>query len=205
MPRIRYTLEEKENALRLCEEFGVQKASQETGISTNSLYKWRAGDLDVNDASENLTEEATEWQRDTSSTGIATGKRYTAKEREAALRLCAEIGVSKASKQTGISTHSLYKWRAGANEAVEADQPPVIQADLSEKDPAPNLAAMETPTTQAEAPTTVMMDEKHGRSAPSYMYTDQETIEELIRLRMENVALKAQMTALKNALRAFTE
>jgi len=39
-PRIRYTAEEKETALWFCDEIGVAKTSELTGISAKSLYKW---------------------------------------------------------------------------------------------------------------------------------------------------------------------
>ena len=42
MPRIRYTDDEKIEALRLCDQMGVTKTSEQTGISINSLYKWRS-------------------------------------------------------------------------------------------------------------------------------------------------------------------
>jgi len=41
MPKITYTVAEKEHALRRCAEIGVQKASDELGITVNSLYAWR--------------------------------------------------------------------------------------------------------------------------------------------------------------------
>jgi len=41
MPRIGYSAEQKEDALRLCDKMGVQKASVQTGILAVTLYKWR--------------------------------------------------------------------------------------------------------------------------------------------------------------------
>lgn len=39
---IRYTREQKENALSRVHEIGVLKTHEETGISIQTLYKWRA-------------------------------------------------------------------------------------------------------------------------------------------------------------------
>ena len=41
---------------------------------------------------------------------------YSAKQRENARQLCDEIGVAQASEQTGISKHTLYKWRNAAED-----------------------------------------------------------------------------------------
>jgi len=41
MPRKVYSAEQKGNALRLCDEIGVKRASEETGILKVTLYKWR--------------------------------------------------------------------------------------------------------------------------------------------------------------------
>lgn len=40
MMRKKYSQEEKAQAVALCKELGVQKASNELGINTNSLYLW---------------------------------------------------------------------------------------------------------------------------------------------------------------------
>ena len=41
MARKTYSAAKKENALRLCDEIGAQKASEQTGITLSSLYAWR--------------------------------------------------------------------------------------------------------------------------------------------------------------------
>ena len=38
---VRYTQEQKEEALKRVQELGVAKASEELHISTQTLYKWR--------------------------------------------------------------------------------------------------------------------------------------------------------------------
>ena len=108
---------------------------------------------------------------------------YSAKQRENALRLCDEIGVAKASEQTGISKHTLYKWRNSAEVEV-----PVVPA-TADKKPAAEAAS----------------EAKDTRSIPPKSGVDGNTSEELAQLRIENTTLKAQLAALKNALRAFTE
>jgi len=114
---------------------------------------------------------------------IMPRKTYTAKEKENALRLCEEIGVQKASEETGISVNSLYAWRGGkkANKAAAIAN----DAEIPVNAPAAN-------------------DKKTGASRKQ-SGVGENPDEELIRLRIENEALKAQNKTLKNALRPFTE
>ncbi len=44
---VRYTEEQKTQALALIQEKGVMKAKEETGISMQTLYKWRNGGEDA--------------------------------------------------------------------------------------------------------------------------------------------------------------
>ena len=105
----------------------MAKASQETGINKHTLYRWHSGadeeitatpvevgeipteamDMEGNDASPS--------QEDKSAR-----KRYSAEEKANALRLYARIGVTKASKQTGITISSLRKWRMDAKNEIDA-------------------------------------------------------------------------------------
>ena len=41
MPKKTYTAQDKENALRLFDEIGAKKASEQTGVFINTLYNWR--------------------------------------------------------------------------------------------------------------------------------------------------------------------
>lgn len=41
MPKIRYTEAQKEEALQLVQETGVTRASEQLGITINTLYAWR--------------------------------------------------------------------------------------------------------------------------------------------------------------------
>jgi transposase-like protein len=174
-----YTVVEKEYALRLCNEIGVAKASRETGISANSLYKWRAGAEGETAATTAVADEAlAEGAVIKEESAIPTHKRYTAEEQENALRLVNEIGVSKASKQTGITINSLRKWREDTQSATTAADVIRIEEDTAEQEAPPSL---------------------HNATL------DEGSSEELIRLQHENASLKAQMSALKNALRVFTE
>ena len=110
-------------------------------------------------------------------------KSYTAAEKERALQLCDSIGIQKASEETGIASKTLYVWRsnhknkakAPAKAETLAASPKKAGPGRKKKDPA-------------------------GQPVPA-----KQGSEELIRLRMENEALKAQLGSLKNALRAFTE
>ena len=187
--RKRYTAEEKARALRLCDEVGVVKASEQTGISKFSLYKWRMGAEDEVSMppveGEEIPVETVEVEGQAASQnqeGKNAGKRYSVEEKAKALRLCDEIGLSKASKQIGISVNSLYKWRMG----VQNEIPTVA-------------AAAEIPIEEPVA------EENVSKISPHTNYARENENEELIRLQLENTMLKAKMTALKNALRVFTE
>ena len=109
---------------------------------------------------------------------------YTAAEKARALRRCDEIGVTKTSKETGITMASLYVWRHAANEGAVSP----TAADLAG-----------VPTGDETAP------KKNPRQPRNPANAQIEPGEELIRLRVENAALKAQVLSLKNAVRAFAE
>ena len=118
--------------------------------------------------------------------------RYSPEEKEKALRLCEAIGVNNASKETGISVNSLYKWRSNTGKEIET---PVYNA------PETSISNMVSETqTAARVPETESSLSLHQRAA-----VNEGVHEELVRLRIENDTLKAQMVALKNALRVFTE
>ena len=185
MPSMRYTAEEKENTLRLCDEVGVAKASEQTGISKFTLYKWRSGAegeaaMPTAEAEEipagavEAEGQATGPNRE----GRSVGKRYSAEEKAKVLRLCDEIGLAKVSKQTGITFNSLRKWRMEAKDEIP------VNAATPKKSPSEETVPEPSPHT-----------DKLGEGIS----------EESVRLRLENSALKAQIIALKNALRAFTE
>ncbi|MCL1795769.1 MAG: transposase [Clostridia bacterium] len=94
-------------------------------------------------------------------------KTYTPEERARVLARCEEIGVPKTCEETGISIQTLYAWR---NKAKPIKSPVAV------------------PAKQAAAP--------KETKAPA---------EELLRLRVENNAMKEQILTLKKALRAFSE
>jgi len=105
-------------------------------------------------------------------------KTYTAEDKLNALRLCDEIGVQKASEETGITLNSLYAWRRSRSELMPTATDPVEFQAGSEK--------------------------RIGEGSKA-VRNFEPTTDELIHLRVENEMLKAQITTLKNALRAFTE
>lgn len=226
------------------------KASEQTGISVHSLYKWRTGTED--EASETTVEGdvapveiavAGEGDANLSQESNASlRKRYTAEVKGNALRMCEKIGITKASKETGITVNSLRKWRADAqNEtarsstAVEAlvheaamepcdsqndagSNSTAIVARLAKTSPeeaAPEEKYLpkvyENVQTDAKANDAGVPSTKFGReeNAPipdgKNTNADESVSEELIHLRIENSALKAQILSLKSALRVFTE
>ena len=215
-----YTAAEKENALRLCDEIGVNKASKETGISRHTLYRWRSGGEDeiattTAAVDEISVAETDAEEKDTSPSreSKGSGTRYSAEEKEKALRLCDEVGVTKASKMTGITINSLRKWRMDAKNEIHATIVPVKEIPVEETDAEQSDAQAdnESTCTNIIARLTKTPVEEAGAEEqdpqPSLQNTngDEGTSEELIRLRLENATLKAQMAALKNALRMFTE
>jgi len=94
-------------------------------------------------------------------------KTYTPDEKERVLGRCEEIGVQKTSEETGISIQTLYAWR---NKAKPIKAPAAASA----------------------------------KQAPAAKEA-KEPAEELLRLRVENNAMKEQIATLKKALRAFSE
>ena len=104
-------------------------------------------------------------------------KTYTVAVKENALKLCDEIGASKASEQTGITQNTLYAWRRAKRGDWTA------------------AAGAETPAAGKER-----VAPENGHEA-----VEESNATELIRLQIENGSLKAQIETCKNALRAFTE
>jgi len=78
---------------------GEQLAAQEMGVSVEILKGW-------------LTQEPNQTtEREGREQAASKAKRYTPEEKREALRLVREIGLSKASRETGVSIASLIKWR----------------------------------------------------------------------------------------------
>ena len=206
MPRMKYSAEEKENALRLCEEVGVVKASEQTGISTFSLYKWRSrvedeANMPPAESEEILAEESGVEAEDANLNpeGKTLGKRYSAEEKEKALQLYNEVGVTKASKMTGITISSLRRWHMNAKSrtattAAAVDETPTdgLATDQNESQIDSDNASAAIVARLVKTPVSDLIDEENAS-------------EERIRLQLENATLKTQIVTLKCALRAFTE
>jgi len=114
-------------------------------------------------------------------------KTYTAEEKENALRLCDEIGAKKASEQTGIFINTLYNWRRAKAEAI-----------------APAAAEVEVPVV-APAASKKRIDPSRKQAISVQISAKESCTNELVRLQIENDTLKAQIAAMKSALRAYTE
>ena len=206
--RIRYTQEEKKNALRMCEEIGVLKASKETGISINSLYKWRMGGEGDIAAAKTDVEDMVAEEKDTRS----SRKRYSAEEKEKALQLYDEVGVTKASKLTGITINSLRKWRIAAQNAIPTtpasdDEIPVEEATGPDDTQVDNVnSSTDIISRFVKIPASdVATKQEDAQLSHHILNAGGDPGEELIRLRIENASLKAQIVALKDALRVFAE
>jgi len=213
-----YTAAEKENALRLCDEIGISQASKETGISRSSLVNWRSGTEEAGAATtpidETPAEEALADEEDARQIheNVTTRKRYSAEEKENALRLYNEVGVTKASRLTGITINSLRKWRMDAqntNPATPADGESPVEKKIAEPD---DLQAVDGKSSTdilsrlAKIPANETAEEGADAHLSRHnLNVDGGPGEELIRLRIENASLRVQMAALKTALRVFTE
>lgn len=135
--------------------------------------------------------------------------RYTPEEKEKALRLFSEMGATKASRETGVTVASLRKWRADAQEksAFPAANEPLAQKVVIQPNP------LQTNFDESGA-IVARLTRKHSRKVPQNIgsfpciagtHADEKANDELTLLRIENTMLKAQIDALKGALRAFTE
>lgn len=202
------------------------------------MYKWRSGIEDEISSAIVEADANPAMGAEPNQEGKASSrKRYTADQKEKALQLCDQIGITKASKETGITINSLRKWRADAqNEIAPANEAPVpksaadqsaSQTDNESQSMAIIARLTKVPSEEPAPEDEARQADEHvntdvpiaGESAPADNYANEEapplpngkeasvdgTREELIRLRVENSALKAQIASLKNALRVFTE
>lgn len=141
---------------------------------------------------------------------------YTQEEREHALRRCDEIGVKKASGETGVPAYTLYAWRRKTKEPEPLPDQPDSGESLvprAVESPIAEETASEMPTCHEssdfiKAPSPLLKtpiddpaDELElERTPPLYEETG-----ELLRLRIENRALREKNEQLKKALRVFAE
>ena len=115
-------------------------------------------------------------------------KGYSAEEKENALRLCDDIGVKKASEETGILVTTLYNWRRTKSESK------TVVASKAK-----------TPATTSAASKRRGRPSRKQVKAEDFVITERQGDDELTRLQIENDALNAQLKTLQKALRAFTE
>ena len=188
-----YTAEERENAIMLCDKYGVAKANELTGISKKTLYKWRS-----------------EAKSAESYAAPVSGKpgriTYTAEQRAEAVRLCEELGVNEAHAQTGVGVNTLYKWisRAKNNanaEPIDSFSPDDDQVEYEIISVTPVSDIMEAAIDVVEAEEV----EEVEAAIEELSNVVVSATEELVRLRTENALLKEQVAMLKNALRVFTD
>ena len=201
-----YTAAEKENALRLCGEIGVAKASIETGVSRHTLYKWRTSAEDEIASTAAKVNRAPVAKTDTEVKGAEpkhenkdSRKRYSAEEKANALQLYDKVGVTKASKQTGITINSLRKWQMDARNAIVTAS--ATADEISDKKIATDQNESQTDNESASMDVVARL----FKTPVGEPITYESTSEEIIRLRLESAMLKAQIIALKAVLRAFIE
>lgn len=138
-----YSLDTKREALALAMDVGVCEAARRLGLPSGTLSQWRwkarqakaAGEywpprMEPDDDADSI--------QTTSASGTApdpirhVARVYTPSQRAEALELAASVGVSKASKQLGVSRFSLYQWRRRSKLAARG----LAESPTSGPDPA---------------------------------------------------------------------
>lgn len=130
----KYTLDEKREAISLAEEVGVAEAARRLSLPNGTVSCWsfkareaqKAGAewprrVESREEDEELPSAAPEATPDVpGSPGKKrrVAKVYTPSQRAAALERAAEIGITAASKELGISRFSLYEWRRRVERAA---------------------------------------------------------------------------------------
>ncbi len=120
---MRYTEEQKKEAIRLANEIGVKEASEQLSISYQSLYAWRKRDADDNVPGEPASS-AKKARRNPAKgknppkASASKGVRYSEQQKSDALKLASEIGTNKASKQLSIACSTLLAWQKQRSDAT---------------------------------------------------------------------------------------
>jgi putative transposase len=129
-----YTAQEKREAIQLGREVGTTIAAGRLNIPSGTLSCWGHKDRTARKEGgewpprpapkEDVDEVASMASEAISSARASTGvgkvaKIYCPSARAAALELAAHAGISAASKELGISRHSLYEWRRKLSLAAE--------------------------------------------------------------------------------------
>lgn len=130
----RYTAQEKRDAIQLTKEVGPALTAKRLNIPPGTLSCWRHKDRQARKEggewparpapAEEVDEVALTAPQDASDAEASSHPRRTARiyspsERAVALELATKVGVSEASRQLGISRHSLYEWRRKVRLAAE--------------------------------------------------------------------------------------
>ena len=131
----KYTAQEKREAIQLSRDVGTIAAASRLNIPSGTLSCWRYKDRtarkeggewppmpaprDDEDEVATASPEIVSSASAPTTPGKVVAKVYSPSERAAALELAAHVGISAASKEMGISRHSLYEWRRKLSLASE--------------------------------------------------------------------------------------
>ena len=119
MNRSVYSLEQREEALRMSDEIGPTAAAKELGLPAGTVYYWRYQRSKQEESSvpEAIVEVEPEDEQSAQDNEPATkpGKRvakiYTPSQRAEILEYAAKHGISEASREFGATRFSIYSWR----------------------------------------------------------------------------------------------
>ena len=105
----KYTAEERSEAVRRALQIGSRQAAEELGYPLSTVARW-AQVARANDETEAEPLEAVERARERESNGERVVRRYTPSEKARAVEYARAHGVSAASRELGMSRHSIYTW-----------------------------------------------------------------------------------------------
>lgn len=135
----RYPPKLKERAVARALEVGNSQAAEELGIPKGTVDGWRAARKRQRQAKERSGDDAppTPTDEPTPLDGHSNkvARTYTPSERARALELAAQVGVSRAARELGITRFSIYAWRRKARQFAEgkSGENPLVGSD---EDPA---------------------------------------------------------------------
>jgi len=114
-----YSLEQREEALRISDEIGPTAAAKELGLPAGTVYYWRhqrskQEERSVSEAIvkvEPENEQSSQDNEPATNAGKRVAKIYTPSQRAEILEYAAKHGISEASREFGATRFSIYSWR----------------------------------------------------------------------------------------------
>ena len=128
--------------------------------------------------------------------------RYTAAEKDKALRLYEKVGMAKASEQTGIGMSTIFRWRANSNNTSKSSRQAHKVAAIMKPSVFPASSVHSSHSSHSDPSAKKIADKGANGASSVYGATGKD---ESIRLRTENHMLRERVSTLQNALRAFAQ